>query len=69
MHPTKREKQILTEICNGLSSKEIGSKLFISTYTVEAHKRNLMNKFKARNTVHMAVLAERMGFTQVRSKG
>lgn len=61
MHPTKRERQILTHLCEGYSSKEIGATLFISPHTVETHKRNLMAKLRARNTVHLAIIAERQG--------
>lgn len=61
MHPTRREKEILIKLCEGFSSKEIGASLFISPHTVETHKRNLMAKLRARNTVHLAVMAERSG--------
>ena len=60
-HITQREKEILSLLCDGYSSKEIGSKLFISPHTVESHKRNLMTKYAARNTVHLAVMVERQG--------
>ncbi len=63
MHPTKREQEILIKLSEGFSSKEIGESLFISQHTVETHKRNLMHKLRARNTVHLAVLAERQGWT------
>jgi DNA-binding NarL/FixJ family response regulator len=42
---TNREVEILREIANGLSSQEIGDKLFISKTTVETHKKNLYEKF------------------------
>jgi len=61
MYATKREKEVLFKLCEGFSAKEIGASLFISQHTVESHKRNLMFKLRARNTVHMAVLAERHG--------
>lgn len=60
---TRREKEILFNLSEGFSSKEIGARLFISAHTVETHKRNLMAKLNARNTVHLAVLAERKGLT------
>ena len=62
MHPTPREIQILKKLAEGYSSKEIGKSLFISQFTVETHKRNLITKMKARNTVHLAILAERSGY-------
>lgn len=41
---TLREKDVLILICDGLCSKEIAEKLFISTNTVESHRRNMMFK-------------------------
>lgn len=62
MYPTQREREVLIKLSEGFSSKEIGTSLFISQHTVETHKRNLMSKLRAKNTVHLAVIAERMGF-------
>lgn len=42
---TAREKDVLLLICEGLRSKEIAEKLFISAHTVESHRRNMMLKF------------------------
>lgn len=42
---TAREKDVLMLICEGLRSKEIADKLFISVHTVESHRRNMMQKF------------------------
>ena len=61
VYPSRRELEILGEICQGLTAKEIGHKLFISQGTVETHKRNLILKFDARNTVDLAVKAVRSG--------
>ncbi|MGM0580166.1 MAG: response regulator transcription factor [Bacteroidota bacterium] len=41
---SKREKEVLRLIIDELSNQEIADKLFISIRTVEAHKRNLMEK-------------------------
>lgn len=62
MNPTKREKEVLIKLSESFSSKDIGPFLHISLHTVETHKRNLMFKRRARNTVHLAILAERKGF-------
>ena len=48
---TKREKEILGLIAEDFTSNEIAEKLFISIYTVEAHRKNLLNKFKVRSSV------------------
>ncbi|WP_205941077.1 response regulator [Albibacterium indicum] len=44
---TKREKDILSLIAEGYTTSQIADKLFISTHTVESHRKNLMDKFSA----------------------
>lgn len=46
---TDREIEILKDISNGLSSSEIGEKLFISSRTVDTHRTNLMKKLDIKN--------------------
>lgn len=41
---TKRELQILKLIVAGFTTKEISNELFISTHTVNAHRKNILNK-------------------------
>ncbi|PCJ67784.1 MAG: DNA-binding response regulator [Bacteroidetes bacterium] len=41
---TSREIEIIKLIASGLSSKEIGSKLFISPRTAETHRNNILKK-------------------------
>lgn len=48
---TKREKEILQDICNGLSNKDIAERLCISERTVIGHKSHLLSKTGCRNTV------------------
>lgn len=47
---TKREKQILSFIVQGLTGKEISQELNISEHTTRTHRKNLLNKLNARNT-------------------
>jgi DNA-binding NarL/FixJ family response regulator len=47
---TDKEFEVLQLICEGLSSKEIGEKLFLSPRTVETRKQSLMDKFDVRTT-------------------
>lgn len=54
---TKREQQILSAIADGHTSIEIGEKLFISVITVETHRRNLLQKFKAKNMIELVKIA------------
>jgi len=50
---TKREKQILGFIVEGLNNRKIGEKLGISERTVNAHRYNMMKKLKANNTADL----------------
>jgi RNA polymerase sigma factor (sigma-70 family) len=54
---TSRENSVLKLFCNGLSYKEIGKILGISTRTVETHKKNILAKLKLKSTVEMVKYA------------
>ncbi len=47
---SKRELEVLGEIINELTTREIAEKLFISQHTVESHRKNMLSKLGARNT-------------------
>ena len=47
---TRREKEILSLLNDGLNGPSIAEKLFLSPYTVETHRRNLMQKLNVHNT-------------------
>lgn len=47
---TKREREILRELANGLNSAEISDKLNISRYTVDVHRKNMLKKTEAKST-------------------
>lgn len=42
---TKREEEILTKYCDGLTTEEIAQQLFLSSATVDTHKKKIMQKF------------------------
>lgn len=48
---TRREKEILGCIAEGLTSQQMADKLFISYLTIETHRRNLLTKFRVHNTI------------------
>ncbi|WP_258862043.1 response regulator transcription factor [Sphingobacterium spiritivorum] len=58
---TRREKEILQEAAKGLTSTEIADVLFISTHTVESHRKNLIEKFKVKNIASVIGLALEYG--------
>lgn len=47
---TRREMEILKLICDGFSSKDISEQLFISTNTVETHRKRILLKLNVKNT-------------------
>lgn len=54
---TRREKEVLVLIADGLTNTEIAEKLFISTTTVDTHRKNLLAKFEVRNTATLIRMA------------
>jgi len=50
---SKREKEVLILVAEGFSSKQIADELFISTHTAIAHRKNLIGKFKVKNTAQL----------------
>lgn len=54
---TTREKEVLELIVKEFSNQEIADKLFISLRTVDAHKRNLLEKTGAKNIAGLVVYA------------
>jgi len=58
---TRREKEVLTEAALGLTTQQIADKLFISTHTVDSHRKNLIEKFKTTNLSSALTLAVEYG--------
>ncbi|MFH6962563.1 response regulator [Flavobacterium plurextorum] len=52
-----REIEIITLICLEYSGKEISEQLFISTNTVETHRKNIMKKLQIKNTIGLVKYA------------
>lgn len=57
---TKREKEIMVLIAQGLSNQEIADKLFLSVRTVENHRFNLIQKLDVKNTAALVKKAIEM---------
>lgn len=58
---TKREKEILQLISEGLTNHQIAEKLFISPLTVDSHRKNLLTKLNANNTASLIKIAVQNG--------
>lgn len=50
---TKREKEILGHIAEGLTNNQIAERLFISPLTVDSHRKNLLTKLNVNNTASL----------------
>lgn len=61
---TTREKEILELICKQYTAPEIADKLFISSRTVEIHRKNLLGKTKAKNSAGLVIFAITNGLVQ-----
>jgi two-component system, NarL family, response regulator NreC len=62
---TSREREILQLIAEAKTSKEIASMLHISIKTVYTHRRNIMEKTRARNLAELTRMAIRHGITSL----
>ena len=56
-----REKEIIKLIAQGLINKEIADRLFISTHTVNTHRKNIMAKLSINNTAGIVLFAVKEG--------
>ncbi|HLR37293.1 MAG TPA: response regulator transcription factor [Chitinophagaceae bacterium] len=54
---TRREKEVLKWVAEGMTTTSIAEKLIISPLTVETHRRNLMQKLKVNNTAALIRVA------------
>jgi DNA-binding NarL/FixJ family response regulator len=58
---TDREREVMQLTAEGLTSREIGERLFISHRTVEKHRQNMMAKLELHNTAEVVQFALRRG--------
>lgn len=58
---TEREIDVLKLIVQELTTSEIAEKLFISTHTVETHRKNLISKLNVRNIAGLVKYAMQNG--------
>ncbi len=58
---SKRERQILLHVKEGLLSKEISDKLSISVHTVNTHRQRILEKLGANNSMEASSFASKIG--------
>jgi len=59
---TRREKEVLELIADGMTNAEIAQKLFVSVTTVDTHRKNLLAKFDTKNTAALIKIAVSQGY-------
>ncbi len=50
---TKREREVLKYVIQGMTSAKIAKELFISARTIDTHRMNIMNKLKVKNAAEL----------------
>ena len=62
---TTREREVLQQISEGCSTKEIASTLCVSVKTIETHRRQIMEKLKLRSVAELTKYAVKEGLTEL----
>jgi NarL family two-component system response regulator LiaR len=62
---TEREMQVLHQMVQGCSNKEIALTLYISEKTVKAHVSNILNKLGAVSRTQAVIIAMRLGLAKL----
>jgi DNA-binding NarL/FixJ family response regulator len=50
---TSKEREVLSLVATGLTTKEIAYKLSLSHHTIETHRKNLLRKCGAKNSAEL----------------
>ncbi len=59
---SKREREIMDLLSQGLTGEDVAERLFLSSETVKTHIRNAMSKLEAHTRVHAVAIALREGY-------
>ena len=62
---TDRESEVLQLLADGKGNKEIGTKLYISEFTVKGHLRNIFSKLKVLSRTEAITAATRRGLVRI----
>ena len=57
---SNKETEVLGLIAKGLTTKEIATKLFVSSRTIETHRANILKKLEVKNTAELIKKAAKM---------
>jgi len=64
---TRREREVLQLMAEGKTTKQIAGQLFVSTKTVDTHRRQMMKKINVDNLAELTKYAIRMGLISLDS--
>lgn len=59
---TRREKEVLGCLAEGMTTAKIAGELCVSPLTIETHRRNLLEKFQVKNVAELIRTAFEQGF-------
>lgn len=62
---TQREQEVMRLVAEGLTSKEVAEKLYVSPKTVENHRTNIMQKLGLHSRMELVRYAARLGLIDV----
>lgn len=62
---TKREREVLQLLAEGLTNKEIANRMFVSERTIVGHKSNLLAKTNCKNTISLLAYAIKHGLVVI----
>ena len=62
LHPSARELEVLHQIAQGKTSREIAASMFVSENTIEAHRKALFSKIGAVNVADLIVKSIEKGY-------
>ena len=62
---SEREREVLVQVANGLSNKEIADALCLSTHTVITHRKNIAAKLNIHSTAGLTIYAIANGLVEI----
>jgi two-component system response regulator DegU len=62
---TRREEEVLQAICDGCSTPEVASRLYLSQKTVKNHLASIYQKLDARDRTQAVLKALRLGIVRL----
>lgn len=62
IHPSSRELEVLYQISQGKTSREIAASMFVTENTIEAHRKSLFSKLGAVNVADLIIKAIEKGY-------